>query len=145
MTTYATRPTVNPPAPEWLSLQQAAVIYGVSVDTLRRRIRAGKLTASRFGGRLIRVFLPALAQRLDTPSQARPDVPHIPALAVRRAALPDEHSADAVSYRVTALLEAPGEAGTRGWERSNVAERLLARRLEHNQPQRPDPRRGVGI
>ena len=55
MTIYATRPAVNPPAPEWLSLQQAAVIYGVSVDTLRRRIRAGKLPASRFGVRLIRV------------------------------------------------------------------------------------------
>jgi len=55
MTIYATRPAVNPPAPEWLSLQQAAVIYGVSVDTLRRRIRTGKLPASRFGVRLIRV------------------------------------------------------------------------------------------
>ena len=55
MTIYATRPAVNPPAPEWLSLQQAATIYSVSVDTLRRRIRAGKLPASRFGVRLIRV------------------------------------------------------------------------------------------
>ena len=55
MTIYATRPTLNPPAPEWLSLHQAALIYGVSVDTLRRRIRAGKLPASRFGVRLIRV------------------------------------------------------------------------------------------
>jgi excisionase family DNA binding protein len=55
MTIYATRPALNPPAPKWLSLQQAAVISGVSVDTLRRRIRAGKLPASRFGVRLIRV------------------------------------------------------------------------------------------
>ena len=39
----------------WLSLQQAATIYGVSVDTLRRRITAGKLPARRFGPRLIRV------------------------------------------------------------------------------------------
>jgi excisionase family DNA binding protein len=46
---------MNPPAPEWLSLQQAAVIYGVSVDTLRRRISDVKLPASRFGVRLIRV------------------------------------------------------------------------------------------
>ena len=43
------------PSPEWLSLQQAAAFYGVSVDTLRRRISAGKLRASRFGVRLIRV------------------------------------------------------------------------------------------
>ena len=62
MTTYATRPALNPPAPEWLSLQQAAVIYGVSVDTLRRRIRAGKLPASRFGVRLIRVRIEDLDQ-----------------------------------------------------------------------------------
>jgi excisionase family DNA binding protein len=39
----------------WLSLKQAATIYGVSVDTLRRRITAGKLPALRFGPRLIRV------------------------------------------------------------------------------------------
>lgn len=45
----------KPPAPEWLSLQQAALMYGVSVDTLRRRISDGKLPASRFGIRLIRV------------------------------------------------------------------------------------------
>jgi excisionase family DNA binding protein len=55
MTSYAARPAVNPPTPEWLSLQQAAAIYGVSVDTLRRRISTGKLPASRFGVRLIRV------------------------------------------------------------------------------------------
>ena len=55
MTIYATRPAVNPPAPEWLSLQQAAVIHGVSVDTLRRRISDVRLPASRFGVRLIRV------------------------------------------------------------------------------------------
>ena len=49
------------PTPEWLSLQQAAAIYGVSVDTLRRKIAHGQLPASRFGVRLIRVR----AQDLD--------------------------------------------------------------------------------
>lgn len=39
----------------WLSLQQAAQLYNVSVDTLRRRIAAGVLPASRCGARLIRV------------------------------------------------------------------------------------------
>lgn len=43
------------PEPEWLSLRQAALIYGVSVDTLRRRIATGVLPASRIGARLIRV------------------------------------------------------------------------------------------
>ena len=48
-------PAWGQPVPEWLSLQQAAAVYGVSVDTLRRRIASGKLRASRFGVRLIRV------------------------------------------------------------------------------------------
>lgn len=48
-------PGWNQPTPEWLSLQQASAVYGVSVDTLRRRIRHGQLPASRFGQRLIRV------------------------------------------------------------------------------------------
>jgi excisionase family DNA binding protein len=55
MPAYPTLSAWDQPAPEWLSLQQAASIYGVSVDTLRRRIREGKLPASRFGVRLIRV------------------------------------------------------------------------------------------
>jgi hypothetical protein len=33
MAVYATHPAWGQPAPEWLSLQQAAAIYGVSVDT----------------------------------------------------------------------------------------------------------------
>lgn len=43
------------PTPEWVSLQQAALIYGISVDTIRRRIAAGVLPASRIGARIIRV------------------------------------------------------------------------------------------
>lgn len=54
MASYPT-PAWNQPTPEWLSLQQAAAIYGVSVDTLRRKIAHGQLPASRFGVRLIRV------------------------------------------------------------------------------------------
>ena len=55
MTSYANPNGWGRPNPEWLSLQQAATIYGVSVDTLRRRIAHGQLPASRFGSRLIRV------------------------------------------------------------------------------------------
>lgn len=43
------------PDPQWLSLQQAAHIYGISVDTLRRSISSGDLPAARYGARLIRV------------------------------------------------------------------------------------------
>jgi excisionase family DNA binding protein len=41
---------------ENITLQEAAVILGVSVDTVRRRIAEGSLAASRIkGSRLIRV------------------------------------------------------------------------------------------
>ncbi len=69
--------TTNPggrglPVPEWISLQQAAVIYGVSVDTLRRRIRHGQLQASRFGQRLIRVRTADLDQLFRPIPTVRP-------------------------------------------------------------------------
>lgn len=40
---------------QWLSIQQAAATYGVSHDTIRRRIATGQLPASRCGGRIIRL------------------------------------------------------------------------------------------
>ena len=51
----AQQPLPEQPTNRWLSLQQAAHLYNVSVDTLRRRIATGHLPASRFGVRLIRV------------------------------------------------------------------------------------------
>ena len=48
-------PQREPQMPVWMSLQRAAERCGVSVDTLRRRVRAGDLPASRLGRRLIRV------------------------------------------------------------------------------------------
>jgi len=47
--------TWGQPAPEWLSLQQAALIYGVSPDTIRRRVASGAIPAFRCGRRIIRV------------------------------------------------------------------------------------------
>jgi excisionase family DNA binding protein len=43
------------PKSEWVSLQDAAAAYDISVLTLRRRIAAGVLPATRLGGRVIRV------------------------------------------------------------------------------------------
>jgi excisionase family DNA binding protein len=43
----------EPQAPEWMSLERAALRFEVSVDTLRRRVAAGELPASRMGRRLI--------------------------------------------------------------------------------------------
>ncbi len=42
---------------EYVSLAEGALILGVSVDTLRRRISTGALPAFRSGQRLIRVRL----------------------------------------------------------------------------------------
>lgn len=70
MTPHANPTTWAQHAPEWLSLQQAAHVYGISVDTLRRRIATGQLPASRFGQRLIRVR----ARDLDRLFRAIPTV-----------------------------------------------------------------------
>lgn len=43
------------PEPEWISLREAARIFGVSVDTLRRRISTGELPAVKLGYKTIRV------------------------------------------------------------------------------------------
>lgn len=43
--------------PEFVSLQEAAALYSVSVDLLRQRIAAGELPAVHAGRRLIRVRL----------------------------------------------------------------------------------------
>lgn len=40
---------------EWISLREAARIFGVSVDTLRRRISTGELPAVKLGYKTIRV------------------------------------------------------------------------------------------
>jgi len=69
MTLHAPRRGLNPPTREWLSLQEAATIFGISVDTLRRSVSSGKLPASRFGRRLIRVRITDL-ERLYRPIPA---------------------------------------------------------------------------
>jgi len=51
---------------EYLTLQEAAERYHVSVMTLRRRIRSGDLPAVHAGARLIRIPAPAL-EMLFTP------------------------------------------------------------------------------
>ncbi|MCA0306138.1 MAG: helix-turn-helix domain-containing protein [Actinobacteria bacterium] len=71
MSSYPT-PAWSQPIAEWLSLQQAAAIYGVSVDTLRRRIAQGHLPASRFGRRLIRVRVQDLERLFRPIPTARP-------------------------------------------------------------------------
>ncbi|MGC3954351.1 MAG: helix-turn-helix domain-containing protein [Propionicimonas sp.] len=46
----------KPPAEsEWISLREASHIYGVSTDTLRRRISTGELPAVKLGYKTIRV------------------------------------------------------------------------------------------
>ena len=64
MTTRPNAATWDPPAPEWLSAPRAALMYRVSVDTLRRRVAAGELPASRLGSRLIWVRVADLDRML---------------------------------------------------------------------------------
>jgi len=51
---------------KWLSLQEAAAMYGVCVKTLRRAIDRGDLPAGRVGAKVIRVRLVDL-ERLFRP------------------------------------------------------------------------------
>jgi hypothetical protein len=45
------------PRPRWCSLKDAAAIYSVHPDTLRRRIREGKLTGLKLGYKTLRIDL----------------------------------------------------------------------------------------
>lgn len=44
------------------SLKEGAALYGVSVDTLRRRISSGELTAYRLGKQIIKIDLDELEE-----------------------------------------------------------------------------------
>jgi len=54
----------EPQAQERMSLQRAALRYGVSGDTLRHRVAAEELPASRLGRRLVRVRVADLEHAL---------------------------------------------------------------------------------
>lgn len=71
MTTNRTRTPqrTNTRLDEYLPLSDAAMIYHVSVDTLRRRIIDGSLPAVRSGRRIIRVNTTDL-ERLFRPVQS---------------------------------------------------------------------------
>ena len=49
-------PAADPDAPRWLSLREAAALYGVSIDTLRRCITRCELRAVHLRKRIIRVL-----------------------------------------------------------------------------------------
>nr|WP_300148936.1 helix-turn-helix domain-containing protein [Propionicimonas sp.] len=55
-TLRAAPPAPDPDAPRWLSLREAAAIYGVSLDILRRCMTRGELHAAHLGKRIIRVL-----------------------------------------------------------------------------------------
>lgn len=65
--------TTNPVKAEYVSLQDAATIYAVSVDVLRQRIATGDLPAVRAGRYLIRVRIDDLKRLfLPIPAAYRP-------------------------------------------------------------------------
>lgn len=49
-------PAPDPDAPRWLTLREAAALYCISVDTLRRCIARGELRAVYLRKRIIRVL-----------------------------------------------------------------------------------------
>lgn len=67
-------PASPDPATGWLNQKQAAEHLGVSIDTIRRRIRDGSLPAYRLGKRAIRI------RATDLDAVVRP----IPAVGRRR-------------------------------------------------------------
>jgi excisionase family DNA binding protein len=46
----------------WLTVQEAAIYLKLSVTTIRRYMRSGRLKVSRPGGKLIRICLDELAK-----------------------------------------------------------------------------------
>lgn len=54
-TAGSSAPGSRRPTEEFISLREAAALYHVSVDTIRRRIAEGRLPAVKAGHRLIRV------------------------------------------------------------------------------------------
>jgi excisionase family DNA binding protein len=46
-----------PKTPRWASLPQTAKYTGMHIDTIRRRIKDGRIQAYRFGPRLVRIDL----------------------------------------------------------------------------------------
>ena len=88
--------------------------------------------------------LPVLAARLASLSRGRADVPELLAAAARQGHLPDEHPADALSYRITKLIKQQ-QRQTPTWE--TVTSPELTRHLRHPPPpsRRPDRGPGIGI
>lgn len=60
--TRTAKPTLPVEEIEYISLKEAARRYGVSYDTLRRRISEGKLPAVKGGYKLIRVLAKDVAK-----------------------------------------------------------------------------------
>ena len=58
---------------QWISLREAALIYGVSTYTLRRRIASGDLPAVKLGYKIIRVRIEDLNKLFPILPTTRPE------------------------------------------------------------------------
>ena len=70
-----------PIAPRQVSVAEAAVLLGVSVDTIKRRVRSGALQSTRTAQGRVLVTLPeeaAAPQAVQEPSSAPQDAPQVP-------------------------------------------------------------------
>ncbi|MGV8909918.1 MAG: MobF family relaxase [Propionicimonas sp.] len=84
--------------------------------------------------------LPVLAARLAHLDTQRGDITHLLEQAVRQGALPDEHPADALGYRITALRE-QAEHRYHQWETVQSP----PRRPHQKPPRMSGPSRGISI
>jgi hypothetical protein len=85
--------------------------------------------------------LPVLAARLAQLDEKRSDVQHLLEIAVREGSLPDEHPADALGYRITALRK-QAELRYHQWE---MAQQPPRREPHHEPPRMSGPSRGISI
>ncbi|MCB0913295.1 MAG: AAA family ATPase, partial [Propionibacteriaceae bacterium] len=85
--------------------------------------------------------LPVLAAKLAHLDTQRSDIHNLLRHAVRQGALPDEHPADALSYRITGLANTQHEAQTPMWETVTTP----PRRHHHEPPRMSGPSHGISI
>lgn len=57
--------------PSWGTVAEAAELYRVSPDTIRRMIRRGEVYAERFGPRLIRIDLNSFKTHMLSPQETQ--------------------------------------------------------------------------
>lgn len=103
--------------PKSVSIQEAAAVLNVSLDTVRRRIRDGKLKAKKVKGRY-QVELPADTRQTEQIAYANAQSDYVNALLERITSLENELEARRIEIQqLHALLVRPQLPGPSWWQR----------------------------